>query len=123
MKILSYELKYVYLMRGTKWMYKIGISNDPKRRLKEVAHKPKIVATYRYYNAEGVEKFLHHFFGDSRRTRKGSGKTEWFRLGILELLIVHFFMLFFKIVHDLLILGVLVGIVVAILWVINNAIA
>lgn len=108
-------------MRGTKWMYKIGISNDPKRRLKEVAHKPKIIATYRYYCAETIEKFLHRFFGDSRKTRKGSGKTEWFRLGIIEIFIVQFLLLFFKILHDLGILAILIGIVVGILWFINKS--
>lgn len=117
------ELKYVYLMRGTKWMYKIGISNDPKRRLKEVAHKPKIVTTYRYYCAESIEKFFHKFFKDSQRTRKGSGKTEWFRLGIIELFIVRFLLIFFKILHDLTILAILIGIVVGLLWAFNNLLA
>ncbi len=114
------ERKYVYLMRGTKWMYKIGISNDPKRRLKEVSHKPKLVVTYRYYCAEAVESTLHRFFNKSQRIRKGSGKTEWFRLDPLELLTVHIILLFFKIVHDLSILTLIMAIVVGIIWFFNQ---
>lgn len=117
------KLKYVYLMRGTKWMYKIGISNDPKRRLKEVAHKPRVVATYRYFCAERIEKFFHVFFKDSRRTRKGSGKTEWFRLGIVEFLIVRSLLIVFKVFHDLGIFAFLVGIMVALIWIFNQLIA
>lgn len=119
-RVGSYTLKYVYLLRGTKWMFKIGISNDPERRIKEIAHNPKIVCTYRYYCAEAIEKWFHKFFEDSQRTRKGSGKTEWFRLGIVEFFIVRLGLVVLKILHDGLIFASLVGVVVAILWVINR---
>ncbi len=107
-------------MRGTKWMYKIGISNDPQRRLKEVSHKPKLVASYSYYCAEAVETTLHKFFLNSRRTRSGSGKTEWFRLGPLRLLFLHVFLLFFKIVHELSILVLILSVFIGIWWLLNT---
>ena len=119
-RIGNFTLKYVYLLRGTKWMFKIGISNNTERRIKEVSHDPKIVCTYRYYCAEAIEKGFHKFFEDSQRTREGSGKTEWFRLGIIEFFIVRFGLVFLKILHDGGIIAFLVGIVVAILWVINR---
>ncbi len=114
------ERKYVYVMRGTKWMYKIGISNDPERRIKEVSHKPKLVATYRYYCAEAVETTMHKLFLNRRRTRKGSGKTEWFRLDPLELIVLHACLLFFKIVHDLSILFLMLILVVGVVGLIKG---
>lgn len=101
-------------------MYKIGISNDPRRRIKEVAHKPKIIVTYRYYHAEEIEKFLHRFFKESRRTRSGSGKTEWFRLGILEVFIVRLLMIVFKIINDAALWVLLLALVVLGLWLLNR---
>ncbi len=114
----SIPKKYVYVMRGTQWMFKIGISNDPARRVKEVAHKPKIVAQYSFhYNiADRVESFLHIFFKESRRERKGSGKTEWFRLTILELLVLKFLLVFFKILHELLKYSFIIAIIVLIIY-------
>ena len=114
------ERKYVYLMRGTKFMYKIGISNNPERRLKEVSHKPKLVAHYKFFYADVFENILHQFFNEKQRTRTGSGKTEWFRLGPLQIIFLHLMLLFFKIVHDASILFLLIAVVVGILYYIKH---
>lgn len=114
------ERKYVYVMRGTKWMYKIGISNNPNRRLKEVAHKPKLIVSYKYFFADVIEDLMHNLFNTSRRTREGSGKTEWFRLGPIEILLMHGTLLFMKIIHDLSILILIVGLIFGGIWLCKN---
>jgi len=63
---------------------KIGITNNPKQRLKTIK------STYRSasfsvilptpFVAGFIEKMFHSLLAWFRITRKGSGKTEWFRL-------------------------------------------
>ncbi len=114
------ELKYVYIMRGTKWNFKIGISNDPERRLTEVSHNPKLISTYRFFNAHSIEKILHTIFNRDRITRSGSGKTEWFMLGVGGIIRLRLTLLFFKIIHDAIIGAVLVALVIFIIWFFKN---
>ena len=110
------DFRYVYIMKSNKGFYKIGISNDPYRRVKEVGHAPKLLSQYRFLYTEKVEKLLHRMFEKKRKVRTGSGKTEWFQLrwhGHLRLKIV---ITVFKLIHDGLILTLLVLICVLLLW-------
>ncbi len=107
-------------MRGSKFQFKIGISNNPKRRAKEVSHDPKVVMSKRFFFAETVESHLHALFKRHRVTRKGSGRTEWFKLSIPQLLRLRLTLFIYKILHDLLLIGIGVGIVVAVMWYVKN---
>lgn len=77
-------------------LYKIGISVDVKKRLhqinSDVSGGAFLLVKYEFNNPRKVEKYLHEYFSDSRTTLKhagpNAGKTEWFYLSVIELLIL-----------------------------------
>lgn len=87
-------LESIYLLRyGKTSKYKIGISKDVNRRLKEVDsalkdRKVSIIRSIYVFNAKKLENKLHERFKNDRFNflkagRKG-GKTEWFDFNFLE---------------------------------------
>lgn len=81
MKILSKEMQekgkeYVYLAEFVGGFCKIGISNNPKKRLNDIQRKNQIPIK-EYFLVEGyfeLENFLHKQFKENRRY------SEWFEL-------------------------------------------
>ncbi len=108
--------KYVYVMRGSQFKFKIGISNNPERRLKEVSHRPKLVVKHSFYFAERIEKALHKMYRRSRTTRSGSGRTEWFVLSIFQLLSLRILLWGLKLLQESIIIGAGIGVVVLLIW-------
>lgn len=81
-------VSYVYIMKckNTKF-YKIGVSNDPKKRLNTIqgCNPHKIIIKYsEKFNlksfAFGVEKEVKNEFKSRKLQTKGG--TEWFNLGL-----------------------------------------
>ena len=78
--------------------YKIGLSVAPDIRRQQVedgvGKGVVLVRAYRFANAHRTEKKLHRIFADSRYTLRksgrGAGKTEWFKLTGLEYLALEF---------------------------------
>lgn len=93
---------YVYIMRKDKKnlfslerQYKVGISKETDRRLREVDKAVKgssvsLVAAYWVIWPKKIEKQLHKDFERSRnrlkRAERGAGRTEWFKLSPFEIL-------------------------------------
>jgi hypothetical protein len=76
---------YVYLIRSnTNSYYKIGISKNPKLRLKQLqtasAEELELIETYESEFASKIEKALHIRF-DLYKTIIGK-RNEWFRLSL-----------------------------------------
>jgi len=75
------DWSYAYLMRSNTGHYKIGLSNDPTRRAREMTKTPTIlpievdvVHTFRCEDARLVEQALHRLYSLDRQ------KGEWFNL-------------------------------------------
>jgi hypothetical protein len=84
-----FDFRSVYLIKH-KNKIKIGISTNPKRRLKEIERsidsRAKILLSVKLFKAKAIEKRLHKRFEAQRAIFKGSGKTEYFRLSFLQIL-------------------------------------
>ena len=78
----------LYLMKNSKGLYKIGISNNPSRRVKEVERTAKtstrIIACYPLLFSYQIEQRLHKRFSHKSKQFRGSGKSEYFKLGFIE---------------------------------------
>ena len=76
----------VYLMRNDFDLYKIGISNNPKKRAADIANNAGVPTTliksWESFNAPVTEKRLHEKFKGSRK------KGEWFSLTKQELKLI-----------------------------------
>jgi len=77
--------KYIYLIQlGDTEIYKIGISNDPHRRIKQLQSKCpiplKLIFTNFGHDYEFAEKYLHSHFRHQRI------KGEWFKLSAEDIL-------------------------------------
>jgi len=77
----------VYIMSCTAFeylgYYKIGISNDPPRRKKQIsASMPgsvNVLHFVRLHKAHGIEQWLHRLYANLNATQsEGDGRTEWF---------------------------------------------
>jgi len=85
-------LNSIYLMQYRNGRTcKIGISHHPRKRLKAVdddlcCGRVKLLVARRVPFARQFENWLHRRFAASRFTLKGagSGKTEWFKLGVFS---------------------------------------
>jgi len=76
-------VKYVYLIQSLEdSYYKIGVSNNPQRRIKELqtgnSSPLKLVETYQSEFANQIEKFLQNRYSHFHK------EGEWFDMGISE---------------------------------------
>jgi len=76
-------MKYVYLIRAQEnGMYKIGISKDPKKRIKQLQTGSNedlvLIESYPTEYPTKIEIALHNKFSTSKK------RGEWFSLGIAE---------------------------------------
>ena len=84
------DWRYIYIMKdlSKRGEYKIGITSSPYHRTKQVDESVRgrvvTVIAYRRFFAESIEKKMHRIFARRRFTKHGSGRTEWFRLNILQ---------------------------------------
>lgn len=79
--VTSGKEKYIYIMRNKhNWLYKIGISADPKFREKTLmSSEPSIELLYKWEGSEKEERLIHQKF-ETYRIR-----GEWFTLNELQL--------------------------------------
>ena len=74
--------KKIYLIRGNDGRYKIGISKNPSKRIKELqtgnSDKMTIIDTYESIYAPQIESALHRYYSHSRK------EGEWFDLSVVE---------------------------------------
>ena len=72
----------VYLIRGNNGKYKIGISKNPKERIRALqtgnSEQLKIIETYESENAGTIEFALHAQYSHVKKT------GEWFDLSISD---------------------------------------
>lgn len=76
-------MKYVYLIRAEEnGMYKIGVSKDPKKRVKQLQtgsnEDLKLIESFASNHPHKVETALHNRFFPNKK------RGEWFSLGITE---------------------------------------
>ena len=76
-------MKYVYLIQSLEnSCYKIGVSKDPKKRLKQLqtgnSSKLKLVESYGSDNANTIEKTLQRKYSYLKK------EGEWFDLSLLN---------------------------------------
>lgn len=84
--------KHLYILRHKK-LYKIGISNCTRRRHKEISRSlrstsVKLLFSFAFWNAERFERFLHSYFQKYRVRHRGSGKTEYFKIGLIRAMLL-----------------------------------
>lgn len=100
--------------RGSR-KHKIGISKKPKRRLgtvrRGVGTDVQIIVTRKVFFARWVERFLHGYFSATRflfrSAGKGAGRTEWFRLGLIERWTARAWIIFFGWFPQLLLIAII----------------
>jgi hypothetical protein len=82
---------FIYSIKQGFGNRKIGITNSPKQRLQSIRTTyPKAkwaVLLPTPFVAGHLERFFHRLFKFCRVTRKGSGKTEWFRVFVFGWLV------------------------------------
>lgn len=86
------ENVYLYIFKKessiNETFYKIGISNNPKLRLKSLNNHPKpinLISYYQYKNrgdAQRIEGLIHQFLSEKR------ARLEWFILTDVELILL-----------------------------------
>lgn len=73
-------MRYVYLIRGNDSNYKIGITKNPKQRLKQLqtgnSDTLTLIETYQSEYASKIESSLHNQYNHVRN------EGEWFDLSI-----------------------------------------
>jgi len=85
-EMLDYRSTYL-IVSLPGFLVKIGIAGDPAARTKAIDRSVRGSKEFRVLSLPGLfaERFekdvLHLLFAGSRRTFKGSGKTEYFRMG------------------------------------------
>lgn len=89
-------LGYLYLIRSGS-RYKIGIGIDAERRFRQVdesipGSREHLVGCVRLFWVRAYETNLHRKFHRKRFRYIGTGATEWFRLNIIQVLQVKFWM-------------------------------
>lgn len=71
----------LYIIGAEKDLYKIGISDNPERRLKQLqtgnGHKLKLIDKFKIENERVIEKRLHNMLWQYKSVL---GKNEWFVL-------------------------------------------
>lgn len=78
-------MKKVYLIQSLEeGYYKIGVSTNPKKRLKQLqtgnSSELKLIDSYSSEYADKIEKSLHNFLGANKK------EGEWFDLSLLDAL-------------------------------------
>lgn len=80
-------------------LFKVGISNNPKRRLLEIQNTNKrakhISLSLPSLNARKTERLVHNILKPFRVRMRGSGGTEWFDIRPFAALIASFSTAFF----------------------------
>lgn len=123
-RLFSKRSRYIYILHDGYFRYKIGISFDVEKRVEEIQssmRKYKVSKRFalKLQNAKLLEAWLHLFYKPLRRPHKlGSGKTEWFFFifpftPILQILI--FWILELVLKH-----AILIGVVMGIVYLLNN---
>jgi hypothetical protein len=78
-------MRKVYLIRGNDNRYKIGISVDPRKRLKQLQtgnhDELTIIHTYESVNASKIETTLHNRYSHARKI------GEWFDMSLSDELV------------------------------------
>jgi hypothetical protein len=76
------NMKIYVITSSTPGVVKIGVSNNPSRRSREVItttrHAKGIAITAKPADAYKTEQMLHRMFAPLRIRKTGSGGTEWF---------------------------------------------
>ncbi len=84
------DFRYVYLIRTSRRkIIKIGITNDIGKRAKNIdrsikGSRERVAFCVQTFFARSIESMFHRRYKSKRTKWKGSGKTEWFKLGFLE---------------------------------------
>lgn len=84
------DTRYIYIGRTStnRRLVKIGISKDVQRRWRTIdrsiiGSKEQPIACFRVINARWLETQLKRKYAHRRKQYKGSGKSEWYNLGLL----------------------------------------
>lgn len=76
----------LYIIQADNDLYKIGISKDPSKRLKQLqtgnGQKLRLYKTYQVINERVLEKKIHAMLWENKSLL---GKSEWFKLCPLTL--------------------------------------
>lgn len=74
-RVLNYEEQFIYFIRSSEGFVKIGLSNNPEKRLKtlQTASPYKLDLAYKMKGNESLEKYLHLLFAPYR------AYGEWFQ--------------------------------------------
>lgn len=104
--MIDYRLVYILKYRSR---YKIGIAKDIDTRLSNIKrtsgeNRIRVYTKIKTPFAYKIEQWLHEKFEHRQREFKGSGKTEWFDLGIVDrakILLLFNFIEFAKIIFVL----------------------
>ena len=75
-------MKYVYLIRGNDGRYKIGIADNPMKRIRQLqtgnSDPLTLIEIYQSENARKIESALHNRYSHARNV------GEWFDLSVVE---------------------------------------
>ena len=69
---------YILKSKNRRFRYKIGISKNPRQRVKTVAEPSTLVFALPVIGSAWLERYLHRRYNHLRRPIKGNGGTEWF---------------------------------------------
>jgi hypothetical protein len=91
------DVRYIYLGRTTanSRLVKIGITKDVEARWQNIdrsvqGSKEYPIASFRVLNAAWLETQLKRKYARRRKPFKGSGKSEWFSLGVFARMWLYF---------------------------------
>lgn len=119
------KIGFIYLLFAfPRCVFKVGVTISPQRRVRDINESVKrqlifpifLVLVFDY---EDREERLHNIFKRKRFTYRGSGKTEYFRLNIFQVVGVVLIMLLYQL-ESIIRLGVFAGIAFVIIWIIRN---
>lgn len=84
------DYRYIYLGTSSARLVKIGIATNVPRRWNDIDRSTpgsleRPTFAMRVYFAQKWEQVLHRLFWPWSRQHRGSGRTEWFRFGLLRL--------------------------------------
>jgi len=116
-RVLDYRYVYIMHLRRSR-QYKIGIATNPEWRHEDidtaVRGDVRLVMARKMPRARKIEKKLHRYFAEDRFTKRGagSGKTEWFRLSLLDSWLAQFLVSWYQFwVYFSLVFWIVVGLI------------
>lgn len=93
--LIFFGAQYLYLCTssGDYRLLKIGITRKPKNRARQIdesvkGSKERLTMEAVTFGAYRIEQTLHWLFRKSHRPYKGSGRTEYFKIGFLTRLLL-----------------------------------